>query len=198
MREVELKAVVPDVDALRANVHAAGARAAFAGALTDRRYDTPDRALVSRDHVLRVRTFAPASGASKCELHFKGPTRYDDGYKVRDEFATAVGDARELDAILGALGYVVIREIEREIESYELDDAGVRIERYPRLDTLVEVEGAPDAIERAIARTGIPRAAFTTDRLPAFVAAFEARTGTRAALCARELAGDYRYAAADA
>jgi len=71
-------------------------------------------------------------------------------------------------------------------------------ERYPRLDDLVEVEGEPTAIEAAILVLALPRETFTTGRLPDFVRDYEARTGQRAALCDRELDGDYRYSATDA
>jgi hypothetical protein len=74
----------------------------------------------------------------------------------------------------------------------------VRLERYPRMDVLAEVEGEPEAIERAIALLGLPRASFTTERLPDFVRHFEDRTAQRAAICDRELTGDYRYSATDA
>ena len=50
------------------------------------------------------------------------------------------------------------------------------------MDPLVEVEGSPAAIERAIERTGIDRAAFTADSLADFVRRFEARTGEPALL----------------
>jgi hypothetical protein len=66
----------------------------------------------------------------------------------------------------------------------------VRFERYPRLDDLVEVEGDPAAIERAISALGMPRAGYTADRLADFVARFEARTGMRAATCDDDLAGE--------
>jgi hypothetical protein len=64
----------------------------------------------------------------------------------------------------------------------------VRFEQYPRMDVLLEVEGSPDAIEDAIAATGIPRALFSDERLLDFVARFEERTGLDAALSDRELA----------
>jgi hypothetical protein len=83
--------------------------------------------------------------------------------------------------------------IDREIAQYELDGAMVRFERYPRMDDLVEVEGAPASIERAIAALGLPRDGFTTDRLPEFVQRYEARTGQRAAVCDAELTGDASY-----
>ena len=66
------------------------------------------------------------------------------------------------------------------------------------MDTLVEVEGTPDSIEAAARITGLPRASFTSERLPEFVARYEARTGERAALCDRELAGDYCFSVGDA
>ena len=56
MLEVELKSVVDDVERRRANIERAGATIGYAGRLEDRRWDTPDRALFAKDHVLRVRT----------------------------------------------------------------------------------------------------------------------------------------------
>ena len=88
--------------------------------------------------------------------------------------------------------------IDREIAQYAVCGATVRIEWYPRMDVLIEVEGEPAAIEAAIAVLGVPRVNFTSERLPDFVARFEARTGQRAAICQREIAGDYRYGARDA
>jgi hypothetical protein len=66
------------------------------------------------------------------------------------------------------------------------------------MDDLVEVEGAPEGIERAIAVLGIARDAFTAERLPQFVRRYEARTGATAALCDSELTGGTRYDLEDA
>jgi predicted adenylyl cyclase CyaB len=197
MNEVELKSVVDDEPARRARVEAAGGRLVEEGRLVDRRYDTADRALAARDEVLRVRAFAPPGAAERASIDWKGPTRHEGGYKVREERTTSVGDAALLDLILRRSGFVVTREIEREVAVYALHGATVRFERYPRMDPLVEVEGEPDAIERAIDATGLPRAGFTVARLTDFALGFERRTGARAALCARELQGDYPYRDAD-
>ena len=197
MREVELTSVVEDVPAARRRIEAAGARLVFDGRLEDRRYDTPDRALAARDHVLRLRVLRGAGGASAA-LDFKGPTSYENGYKVREEHSTGAADADALAAILERLGYVVTREIDREIAQYRVGEAIVRFERYPRMDTLVEVEGPPEAIERAIGVLGLDRASFTSERLPDFIARFERRTGERAAICDREMAGEYIFDASDA
>jgi len=56
----------------------------------------------------------------------------------------------------------------------------VRIEWYPAMDVLVEVEGEPAAIERAVTATGLPRSCFLPESLPHFVADYERRTGRRA------------------
>ncbi len=194
MREVELKSVVPDPEVTIAVLCAAGAAVALEGRLSDTRYDTADRSLVARDHVLRLRAFE-GGAARHASIDWKGPTTHSDGYKVREEVSSTVGDAAALASILESLGYLVIREIHRNIWQGTHLGATVRIERYPRMDALIEVEGEPAAIEAAIAATALPRAGFTTERLADFVARFEARTGQRAALCDRELLGDYRYAA---
>jgi hypothetical protein len=67
--------------------------------------------------------------------------------------------------------------VDRAVEQYRLGDATLRIEWYPAMDVLVEVEGTPEAIERAIAATGLPRDAFLPESLPYFTTAYEKRTG---------------------
>jgi len=197
MLEVELKSVVDDVERRRANVERAGAMVVYAGRLEDRRWDTPDRALLAKDHVLRVRTYRNEAGA-RAELDWKGPTRREGGYKLRDELETRVADADALAAILSALGYEVSIAIDREIVQYDLGGTMIRFERYPRMDDLVEVEGEPEDIERAIAILGLPRDGFTTDRLPDFVRRYEERTGARALIADSDAAGESTFDVANA
>jgi predicted adenylyl cyclase CyaB len=189
MIETELKAVVDDWDLRRTAVTRAGGVLTLDGTLRDRRYDTREGDLARRDQVLRVRIFHDGSGAAHGSLEWKGPAKVRDGYKLREEIGTSVHDADTLVALVEKLGYVVVRAIDREIAQYDLHDATVRFERYPRMDDLIEVEGEPAAIERAIAAIGIPRTAYTAEALPAFVRRFEARTGERAAISARDLGG---------
>ena len=186
MIELELKSVVDDWALRRANVERAGGRLTVVGRLLDRRFDTTDRALSARDHVLRLRSYETAQG-THAELDWKGPTQADRGYKRREELGVPLGDAATLMLVLERLGYEVITTIDREIAQYELHGTTVRFERYPRLDDLVEVEGTPEGIERAIATLGLPREGFNADRLTDFVARYEARTGRRAAINATQL-----------
>ena len=195
--EVELKAVVPEPARARAALERAGARLAFEGRLEDRRYDSRARALATMDHVLRLRVYRDATGA-RGSLDWKGPTRYEGGYKVREELSAGTSDPAMLATMLDRLGYVMTREIDRDIAQFELDGAIVRFERYPRMDVLVEVEGPPAAIERAIAALGMDRSVFSTDRLLHFIARFQERTGERAAVSDAELRGEYEYLTEDA
>jgi adenylate cyclase class IV len=192
VREVELKGVVADARAARARLEAAGATLVFAGRLEDRRYDTTAGDLARRDHVLRVRVYHEADGA-RAALDWKGPTTFEGGYKVREELSTGVDDAHALLLVLQRLGYSLTREIDRDVAQYEHAGATLRFEHYPRMDVLLEVEGGPDAIDRGIAAAGLDRDEFTAERLVDFVRRYERRTGERAALSRRELAGDYRF-----
>ena len=192
MREVELKAVVDDLDSARERLEKAGATLSFAGKMSDRRYDIESRELAGRDEVLRMRRYQSAE-SSKTYLDWKGPTEIQDVYKVREEVSTPVEDFEALDQILTRLGFIVTMEIDRDVAQYELGGATIRFETYPRMDVLVEVEGNPDAIEGAIEILAIARGQFCTDRLPIFVGRFEQRTGVRAAICDREMEGDYRF-----
>lgn len=188
MLEVELKSVVGDIPGCRAAIESRGAALVFSGRLEDRRYDTAELALATRDHVLRVRVYRDAEG-SHTQIDWKGPTRRQDGYKLREELEAKVEDGDALVAILTQLGYVVTIAIDREIVQYALDGAMIRFERYPRMDDLVEVEGTPAQIEGAIAALGLPREGFTSDRLPDFTRRFEERTGITPALSYDALAG---------
>jgi adenylate cyclase class IV len=189
-RELELKAVVTDPAALAARLAASGASRTFRGRMRDLRFDVPAGSLQARDQVLRVRAFDPGGpGPARAEVSWKGATRLRGPYKEREELRLDLGDADVATEIFTRLGFVVADTIERWVELYDLAGAVLRIEWYPRMDVLLEVEGPPDAIERAIAATGLPRDSFTTDRLLDFAARYERRTGTPPALNRAALAG---------
>jgi adenylate cyclase class IV len=195
MIETELKALVPDLATTRRRVESARGQLTFAGRLEDRRYDRSDLSLAALDHVLRLRVYRDAKGkATRASIDWKGPSSTSGAYKQREELNSGLeGDPEHLAQILDRLGFTVTMQIDREIWQYELEGAVVRFERYPRMDDLVEVEGTPEAIERAIGILALDRESFTAERLPDFVRRFEARTGRSAALSDAELAGGVRY-----
>lgn len=176
MLELELKALVPEVDALRRALARHGT-VRFRGRLCDRRYDQGG-ALTARDEVLRVRRYEAGDGTVREELGWKGAVhRSAEGYKARRELETRVAGGAPAGTLLTALGYHVIHAIDRWVEVWEIGGGTARVEWYPDLDVLLEVEGDPAAIERIIPWTGIAREEFTADALMDFVLRFEARTG---------------------
>ena len=197
MRETELKAVVPDEKACLAHLVNAGATVLSSGRIEDRRYDYPDRRLTMRDIVLRLRVYRNAEG-TKASLDWKGAASFEAGYKHREELSVAIADAGQMSGILNALGFVVTRAIDRTVQVLKLGEAVLRFERFPRMDTLLEVEGPEAAIESAIRVSGIPRDAFVADRLYMFVNRFQARTGQQAAISDDESMGHYAFSLEDA
>ena len=186
MTETELKAVVDDLALRRRLVEEAGGILDKEGYLQDRRWDDAAERMSARDHVLRTRVFT-AGGHVEASIEWKGPTEIRDGYKLREEIGTTIGDAAALIEIMERLGMQVTRTIDREIAQFKLHGATVRFETYPRMDVLVEVEGTVEQIEQAVAIIGIPRAEYTADSLIAFMSRFEQRTGKRPVVCAADL-----------
>lgn len=186
--ELELKALVRDPMALRHSLQTAAAQLTFRGMMRDRRLDR-DGMLASRDQLLRVRIFE-APGDHRAVVTWKGPPRRSpDGYKLREELDCAAADGEAAIAVFRALGYSVTQVIDRHVEIFEIAGATARIEWYPRMDLLLEVEGSPATIESGIAATGIPRPEFRPDTLQEFVVRYQARTGEPAILAEADLTG---------
>lgn len=182
--ERELKARVEGpVDELTRRLAAAGWVLALEGEMSDSILDTPDGRLFEADEILRVRRITDASGDTRTILTWKGPTRYESGLKVRDEIEVGADDPDTAVSLLSKLGFsTVVMAIDRRITVLETDSVHVRIEQYPDMDTLIEIEGDPEAIERRIAEVGLPRSSWVTWRLDEFVDRYEARTGRVARL----------------
>jgi adenylate cyclase class IV len=180
--EIELKARVDDPVALERELRRTGGLLVFRGELVDRRYDR-DGQLTQRDEVLRLRVYRPADGSPPHGvLGWKGPASVRDGYKHREEHETQVADPDAALVVLERLGYEVVLRIDRTVVTYRIAGAVVRIEWYPAMDVLVEIEGEPFAIERAVNVTGLDRERFLPAPLDYFVESYEQRTGQRARL----------------
>lgn len=180
--ELEVKARVEDPEGLRAALARAGAALEFRGDMLDRRFDR-DGTLATRDEMLRLRMFRPADGQPAYGvLGWKGAQMQRRGYRRRPEAETRVADPEATVTILERLGFEVSLRIDRRVEVYRLRRAVLRLEWYPAMDVLLEVEGEPPDIEQAIAATGLARDRFLAESLPYFVAAYERRTGQTALL----------------
>lgn len=148
-----------------------------------RRLDTPDRDLERKDEVIRLRRYLSAGGLERTVLAWKGPASEPHGFKLREEWETDVEDGDQAREILSRLGYSTVSQaIDRQVEVYGKQGVQVRIEEYPRMDVLVEIEGDPKIVEAHIAELGFPREVWHSWSLARFVARFEARTGEPARL----------------
>lgn len=176
--EIELKAVVTDADGLRKALDDAGAVLRFHGMMRDRRLDRSGE-LSGRDEVLRVRHWIDEDGGHLlAETAWKGKTTVNpEGYKQREEVEFTVADGSAALRLLAALGYTVVESIDRYVEVYELEGTVARLEWFPRMDTLVEIEGEPEGIESLIEVTGLDRQSCLADSLATFSRRYEERTG---------------------
>lgn len=175
--EIELKARIDDPDAVRRSLLEAGAELVYRGAMMDRRFDRKGR-LERRDEVVRLRVYHPSDHSAEWGvLGWKGAAHRSGEYRAREEWESRVDDPKAVLVTLRHMGYKIYVRVDRAIEQYRLGDATARIEWYPQMDVLAEVEGTPEAIERMIAATALPRDAFLPESLPYFTAAYEKRTG---------------------
>ena len=176
MLELELKAVVADPDQLREALSQV-ATLSFEGMLRDQRFDFDTGGITRRDEVVRIRRWEGRDGTVREQLAWKGPAHLVDGYKARRELELWCGGPADANEMVSALGFLPIQAIDRWVEVWQADGASARIEWYPELDTLVEVEGSGPAIEELISACGIPRDRFSTWGLPDFQADYLKRTG---------------------
>ena len=158
--------------------------------MVDRRFDQGGT-LLALDQVLRLREMVDPDGESKYLVSWKGPTEVTpEGYKSRTELEYQLRALRAPPVqLFEKLGYQEVQRIERYVEYYQLGEADIRLEWYPRMDVLAELEGEPEAIESALRIIGLPRQDWLPDPLPLFAARYEARTGLPAALSREELDG---------
>lgn len=146
-REIKLRFDSPD-DA-RAAIRRLGATALRPRRLqADVVFDTPDRALMARGEVLRVRL---EEGSHS--LTFKSPAVHPT-MKLREEIETRVGDGRMVMAILTKLGFEAAFRYEKFREEFSHGEVVVAIDETP-VGTFVEIEGSDTGITAAA--TGLGR-----------------------------------------
>jgi adenylate cyclase class 2 len=143
--EIEVKLPVSDLGALRERLRARQARE-----LTPPHhesndiYDEADGPLRKSGRLLRLRR--TDHGAT---LTYKGPARFEDGARTREERETAVSDPNEMERILGALGFERRFRYEKRREEWFLEECVIALDETP-IGTFAEVEGDPAAIRRVL------------------------------------------------
>jgi adenylate cyclase class 2 len=181
-QETEIKLRVSDVEAFQSGLKRIGARLAAVGRVHEWNviFDTPRNDLAKRGQLLRIRVETPRNGPKRPKrerkrvvLTFKRPMEQgtepmvpmhaDGGYKVREEIELEVADAENLTKIFEGLGMKGWFRYEKYRTTYQLPGSkkwakGLWIELdETSIGTFVELEGPPQAIDRAAKELGFSK-----------------------------------------
>jgi adenylate cyclase class 2 len=122
-------------------------------------FDTPERALRAERRLLRLREFAGAA-----TFTYKG-TPETGRYKSREELETVVADPGALRQILDRLGLRLFFRYEKYRTIYQRpgDSAGVAVLDETPIGVWLELEGAPEWIDRTAAQLGFTVQQYVTE-----------------------------------
>ncbi|HSS44922.1 MAG TPA: class IV adenylate cyclase, partial [Thermoanaerobaculia bacterium] len=148
--EIELKLPCEDLETALERLRERGAlRRAPLHFESNDLFDSPEGRLSASGCTLRLRR-----AGEETLLTFKGPARFRNGIKVRQEREVRVSDALETEAILLALGFERRFHYEKRREEWELLGCLVALDQTP-IGNFVEVEGDPPAIRRTVTALGL-------------------------------------------
>ena len=85
-------------------------------------------------------------------LTYKGPPRFEDRVKVREEHETHVGDSAATQSLLSALGYVPVRRYQKMREEWALGGVTIALDHTP-IGDFAEFEG--EGAETVAKRCGL-------------------------------------------
>jgi adenylate cyclase class 2 len=132
--EVEIKARVDDLEAVRQRLADRGAEPIDARREEDVYFDHPERSFADTDEALRVR-----ETDEDVHLTYKGP-KVDETTKTREEITLDVDDAEAAQRMLTALGFEAAGRVAKRRRTYALADLTVTLDRVDGLGPFVEIE----------------------------------------------------------
>lgn len=148
--EIEVKIPVASLSAVREKLRAAGASVRTpVHHETNLLFDDADRRLSGSGSTIRLRR-----AAGRVILTYKGPARFQEGVKTREERETDVSNEEETRAILHALGLQARFRYDKRREEWDSEGTVVALDETP-IGLYVEVEGDPATIRRVVARLGL-------------------------------------------
>jgi adenylate cyclase, class 2 len=170
--EVEIKFLVPDVEALVRSLQNAGFHEQTPSTFeANTLYDNSSGDLRRNGEVLRLRVYG-----NRWRLTHK--TRGAAGkHKIRVEHETAVANGEEMHAILTALGYRPTFRYEKYRAEWTDGEGEVVIDRTP-IGNIAEIEGAPQWIDRFAKILGIDEGAYITASYADLFFGWKERTGS--------------------
>jgi adenylate cyclase, class 2 len=162
--EIEIKLKIPNRRELKKRIKALGFTES-SPRVHERNvlYDFPDRSLTKGRCALRLR-----SAAGRHWVTFKGSPIRSNKYKVREEIETTVGEGKQFNRVLQALGLRPVFTYEKQRTTYIASPARVR-GKQPTLafdETLagdyVELEGPRGWIDRIASQLGFDEGDYIT------------------------------------
>ncbi len=173
-QEIEIKFRVVNIRALISRLRRAGFRV-----VTPRThemntlYDLPGEVLRRRKELLRVRRY----GAEWTLTHKAG--KKTARHSSRKELETSVGDGKQADAILRALGYAPSFRYEKFRAKWTDGKGQVVVDQTP-IGDFCEIEGKPRWIDATARKLGVREADYVTKNYATLFAEWKQRTRSRA------------------
>ena len=148
---MEVKLKVGDKNGLDARLGGLGARLLHPRELEDNRvYDFPDRSLMRRGAMLRIRVLERAAF-----LTYKDRAKVVSGAKVRNEIESTfpASEATALTAIVSAIGFLPVFRYQKYRTTWEVPDLLITLDETP-IGDYFELEGEKPLIDRMAGRLG--------------------------------------------
>jgi adenylate cyclase class 2 len=168
-KEIEIKFRVADLRALARGLRSSGFR------VTTRRthemntlYDLPGEVLRARKELLRLRKY----GSEWTLTHKAG--KKTGRHSSRVELETSVGDGKQMDLILRALGYAPSFRYEKFRAEWTAGKGQVVVDETP-IGNFCEIEGAPRWIDATAKKLGVNRADYITKNYAGLFLEWKAR-----------------------
>jgi adenylate cyclase, class 2 len=157
--EIEAKMKVADLDSVRKQLLAAGARRIGSELETNSFFDTREASLQSADRGLRIRVAVMDDGKRRITITLKGALQ-PGPMKKREEIEFTVDDAQAAGQFLERLGYHPTLTFEKRRETWTLGGCEIALDELPRLGTFVEIEGpgeeAIEAVRESLGLSQVP------------------------------------------
>ncbi len=158
-RETEVKIAVDDAEEIAGLLRARGAVARRPREMEDNvLFDREGGELSRQGKLLRLRRVG-----SRAVLTVKAPAigAASGAYKVRRELETVVENPDALAAALAEIGFRPVWRYQKWRRTFALEGAEVTVDELP-LGTFLEIEGEPQAIDRAAGALGFGRDRYET------------------------------------
>jgi len=148
-RENEIKLAFPSPELAIQRLLQAGARQIGTRVFEDNvLFDLPDRPLAAGGRLLRLRR-----SGDRAVLTFKASVEGEHRHKVKTEHESDVADPEAVLRILSSLGFEPVYRYQKFRSTFRLDAVEAVLDETP-LGTFVELEGAPEDVDRAAAAVG--------------------------------------------